>query len=121
MTCGFGKKKPGYCSCCKEPILIRTTERYRRLHFALNDGTVTFTSFCPDCAGHDWTEQRLRDLDWQTQDGWHAQICFRKLSADVSQPHECQYPENFHSLFKITGFSTEYPIQTWDDVMTEVG
>lgn len=118
--CGFGKKKPGYCSCCKVPILISSTEHYRRVHFALNDGTVTFASFCAECSQHDWTPERVAALDWQTQDGWHAQICFRKLSADVSAPHECKYHENFHSLFKILGHSPEYPVQTWEDLMSEV-
>ena len=43
---------------------------YRRVHFDLSDGTQAFVSFCPECARHEWTPERLAALERQCKWGW---------------------------------------------------
>ena len=43
---------------------------YRRVHFDLSDGTQAFVSFCPTCATHPWTPERLAALEAQCKWMW---------------------------------------------------
>ena len=45
---------------------------YRRVHFDLSDGTQAFVSFCPSCAAHDWTPERIAALERQCKWMWKS-------------------------------------------------
>lgn len=108
----FLLKKPWCCSCCGVQVLKpdeggtlqEVGPGYRRLHFELSDKTVTFATFCPDCAAHDWPEERLQLFEDQCQRGWASMsvIPFKKgwRPQDIS----------------VLGVSPSYPVQTWAEV-----
>lgn len=43
---------------------------YRRVYFDLSDGTLTFISFCPECASKPWTVERIAALERQCKFMW---------------------------------------------------
>lgn len=69
---------PSHCACCDAKLLDTcptcTTHNldlgYRRVHFALSDGSETFVSLCTSCAEHEWTDARLTAFSQQCQEGW---------------------------------------------------
>ena len=65
------------CAECGTRVLDmngRTVEEqdlgYRRVHFDLSDGTQAFVSFCPSCAEHEWTDERIDALERQCKWMW---------------------------------------------------
>jgi hypothetical protein len=80
MACGdfIVPRTPCSCACCGDTILAPTeTSQYRRVHFVIRKGQAhvplqsTFASFCPSCAGHDWTHgDWLISLERQSHAMW---------------------------------------------------
>ena len=97
-------RKTRHCACCGVQVLSDRNEDmgYTRLHFSLSDGTVAPVSFCVECAGHDWDEDRLQQLEHQCHEGWKAE----------GSPK----PTWSHEGLRFLRRDVNYPPQTWQDV-----
>ena len=96
----------GTCACCGDRVLSHITNTYpdyRRIHFQWNGAAPSFVSFCPSCAEHEWTPDRLTKLEEQIKAGW-------RNSPGVL------HPEFRFEHLRLMGRDYAFPVQTWVEV-----
>ena len=108
MACGefIVPRTMGTCACCGVAILFPQTEGYRRVHFVIHDGMVeqpTFASFCPVCAEHEWTQDKLASLERQSHAMWMLE---RPTLNSLWNPLTIRFLR-----------SETVPVQTWAEVL----
>lgn len=132
----FDLKRPRCCSCCGDQVVIGRIDcpNYRRVHFRLSGGdplgNTTFWTFCPDCADHEWTPERLQQINALLQSSWEDNLNGlvptyspergvwerRQVVTPMQEPDRTRLLDWYRSL-TITGLDERYPAsQTWAEV-----